>query len=85
MAAKTEQRIKDVLPEGSVSEHTHLVLCNTIFSKEKWVKKFEIEEWLTDFHPADVLLRRRQRAAGQAGGKYGVPRGCERPVSRFLW
>ena len=50
VAAKTEQRIKDVLPPGSVTKQIYMVLCNAIYFKEKWAQKFEIEQRLTDFH-----------------------------------
>ena len=50
VAAKTEQRIQDLLPAGSISGTTFAVLCNAIYFNEKWAEKFSIDQVLTDFH-----------------------------------
>lgn len=42
-AEKTEDKIKDLMPAGSVSTITRLVLVNTIYMNAGWQKKFEKE------------------------------------------
>ena len=53
IASKTEQRIRDLLPEGSIDDSTFSVLCNAIYFKEKWSEEFHIKSSLTDFHLPD--------------------------------
>ena len=38
---QTNQKIKDLLPEGSVQSDTRLVLTNAIYFKASWLKQFE--------------------------------------------
>ncbi len=38
---KTHDRIKDLIPEGSIEENTRLVLTNAIYFKGKWQKEFD--------------------------------------------
>ncbi|MBM3321072.1 MAG: serpin family protein [Candidatus Eisenbacteria bacterium] len=38
---KTEERIKDLLPPGSVTRNTRLVLTNAIYFKGKWARQFD--------------------------------------------
>ncbi len=40
---KTHDRIKDLIPEGSISANTRLVLTNAIYFKGKWQKTFDKE------------------------------------------
>jgi len=40
-ADHTEQRIKDLLPAGSIDGDTRLVLANAIYFKGQWAQKFE--------------------------------------------
>ena len=40
---KTNDRIVDLLPEGSISDMTALVLTNAIYFKGKWADEFEAE------------------------------------------
>ncbi len=40
---KTHDRIKDLIPEGSISADTRLVLTNAIYFKGKWQKEFDKE------------------------------------------
>ncbi|KZS04159.1 leukocyte elastase inhibitor isoform X2 [Daphnia magna] len=37
----TQQKIKDLLPEGSVNDLTRLVLVNAIYFKGNWMRKFD--------------------------------------------
>jgi serpin B len=41
-ATKTEDRIKDLLPEGSIKSTTRLVLVNAIYFKAKWKTPFAV-------------------------------------------
>ncbi len=38
---RTEQRIEELLPEGSIDALTAMVLTNTIYFKGSWLKKFD--------------------------------------------
>ena len=38
---QTNDKIKDLLPEGSLSEQTKMVITNTIYFKGQWEKKFD--------------------------------------------
>ncbi|NXX13035.1 SPB10 protein, partial [Podargus strigoides] len=44
---ETERKIQDLLPAGSLSSHTVLVLVNAIYFKGNWKKKF-LEENTSD-------------------------------------
>jgi serpin B len=46
---QTNQRIKNLLPEGSLTELTRMVLTNAIYFKGKW--KFEFDKKLTQSQP----------------------------------
>ncbi|KAK7126738.1 hypothetical protein R3I94_018053 [Phoxinus phoxinus] len=51
IANKTENRIKDTLPEGSIDSNTILVLVNTIYFKGQWKHKFDKQNVMkVDFH-----------------------------------
>lgn len=48
---KTENRIKDTLPAGSVDSNTVLVLVNTMYFKGQWRNKFDKQDVMQlDFH-----------------------------------
>ena len=47
-ADKTENKIKDLMPPGSVSGATRLVLVNTIYMNAGWQKKFETDATRSD-------------------------------------
>ncbi|XP_069497194.1 antithrombin-III [Ambystoma mexicanum] len=48
VANKTEKRITNVIPEGSITEFTTLVLVNTIYFKGLWKSKFTLENTKED-------------------------------------
>lgn len=41
---QTEERIKDLLPEGSVDNDTRLVLANAIYFYADWARAFKVED-----------------------------------------
>lgn len=43
VAERTEERIDDLLPEGSIDELTRLVLTNALFFRATWAEPFEEE------------------------------------------
>ena len=54
VADKTEQRIKDLLPSGSITSDTYSVLCNAIYFKEKWANRFSVVPQNLEFYlPGD--------------------------------
>jgi serpin B len=42
VADQTEQRIKDLLPDGSITPDAALVLTNAIYFKASWLNEFEV-------------------------------------------
>jgi serpin B len=46
-AQQTRDKITDVIPEGSITEDTRLVLANAIYLKARWLQEFE-ESQTTD-------------------------------------
>lgn len=47
----TQQKIKNLIPEGGITANTNLVLANAIYFKGKWDKPFKAEKTAkTDFH-----------------------------------
>ncbi|XP_036409252.1 antithrombin-III [Megalops cyprinoides] len=55
IANKTENRIKETLPEGALDSNTVLVLVNTIYFKGQWKSKFDKEDvFKDDFFLADT-------------------------------
>lgn len=44
----TRDRIKDLLPDGSISSLTKMVLTNAIYFKGQWAQKFEVENTQED-------------------------------------
>ncbi|XP_026054201.1 antithrombin-III [Carassius auratus] len=54
IANKTENRIKDTLPEGSIDSNTILVLVNAIYFKGQWKHKFDKQNVMdSDFHVSE--------------------------------
>lgn len=50
---QTEDKIKDLLPEGTIDPITRLVITNAIYFKGTWVKQFDTEKTSDeDFHTA---------------------------------
>ncbi|XP_057182133.1 antithrombin-III [Triplophysa rosa] len=55
IANKTENRIKDTLPEGSIDSDTILVLVNAIYFKGQWKHKFDKQDVMNlDFHVSET-------------------------------
>ncbi|XP_018920986.2 antithrombin-III [Cyprinus carpio] len=55
IANKTENRIKDTLPEGSIDSNTILVLVNAIYFKGQWKHKFDKQNVMNlDFHVSET-------------------------------
>ncbi len=44
VAGQTEQRIEDLLPEGSIDRNTALVLTNAIYFKASWLHPFKVDQ-----------------------------------------
>jgi serpin B len=57
VATNTEQRIKDLLPEGSLDGQTRLVLVNAIYMKASWENAFN--DMLTQ--PADFSVSKTEK------------------------
>ncbi|XP_052766202.1 serpin B4-like [Mya arenaria] len=50
---QTNKKIKDVLPDGSITSQTGMVVVNAIYFKGEWADKFEPRSTTkTDFHPS---------------------------------
>lgn len=60
VADQTEQRIQDLIPQGSVSESTRLILTNAVYFKGDWARAFDPDRTADrKFHPtagAPVLV-----------------------------
>jgi serpin B len=57
VAAQTNEKIKDLLPEGSVTDLTRLVLTNAIYFKGKWL--FTFDKKLTKNAPFTISAARK--------------------------
>ncbi len=54
VAERTHQKIKDLIPQGALNDHTRLVLANAIYMKAPWASPFEkVETKPQRFHLAD--------------------------------
>nr|XP_033771162.1 antithrombin-III [Geotrypetes seraphini] len=54
VANKTENRIKDILPKGAITDLTSLILVNAIYFKGQWKSMFDDDNTkLEIFHKAD--------------------------------
>lgn len=75
---ETHERIVDLLPEGSISPATALVLTNVIYFKASWLKKFDKSETVdaqftkTDGTKVDVKMMKKYDEA-----RHGVGDGYE--------
>lgn len=53
VADRTEQRIKDLIPDGAITEETRMVLTNAIYFKGDWLHAFDTTSTRKrDFHAA---------------------------------
>ncbi len=58
VAKSTHDRIIELLPKGSISDLTRLVLTNAVYFKSKWLHQFEVEETkLETFHNSDKEIK----------------------------
>jgi serpin B len=72
VAERTEDRIKDLLPEGSISGATRLVLTNAIYFNAAWKFPFKEEDTAPgDFTLADGSTVSVPMMAGTAEVRYG--------------
>jgi serpin B len=72
-AARTHDRIEEILPQGSVDALTRLVLVNALYFKAPWVEPFE--KTLTtdaDFHLADGTVVRVPTMHATIGAAVGT-------------
>ena len=67
---QTNQRIKDLLPEGSLNDLTRLVLTNAVYFKGEWQEQFD--EKMT--RPEDFTVA--------AGAKVSVPMMCNHEMKK---
>ena len=67
IAEKTEQRIKDLIPNGAINDMTRLVLTNAIYFNAAWLHPFEEEQTqdapFTTLDGAQVSVPMMQRGA----------------------
>jgi serpin B len=74
VAEQTEQRIKDLIPEGSINDLTRLVLTNAIYFNAAWMNPFEEDATSNaDFHLLDgstvtVPMMHQTESLGYAAG-----------------
>jgi serpin B len=61
VAQQTEQKIKDLIPEGSITDMTRLVLTNAIYFNAAWLNQFD----KNSTKPGDFTLK--------SGSKVSVP------------
>jgi serpin B len=82
VSERTEKRIEELLPDGSVDGDTVMVLVNTIYFKGSWQTKFDVKETVdAPFHATggDVTVKMMHNVAR---GEYGRGNGyqvVERP------
>ena len=74
VAEQTEDRIKDLIPEGSITPLTRLVLANAIYFNASWLRQFEEENtidapfYLLDGSQISVPTMRQTEFFGYADG-----------------
>ncbi len=76
---QTNERIKDLIPEGAINASTVMVLVNAIFFKASWATPFEPEQTAdADFNLADgSTVQVPTMYAGAARARYGAGPGWE--------
>jgi serpin B len=73
VASATHDRIKDLLPQGSINDLTRLVLANAIYFKGSWARTFDAADTRSgDFHP-------------RGGGTIQVPMMHQTAQFRYAW
>lgn len=74
VAEKTEDRIKDLIPEGAITEYTRLVLTNAVYFNASWLEAFDEEatqdgEFSTPNGPVTVPMMRQTTRYGYVEGE----------------
>ena len=68
VANNTNQKIKDLLPQGSINAMTAAVLVNTIYFKGLWMKPFDVKDTISStFHlsPTKIMKTKMMNLAGE--------------------
>ncbi|MCC6643523.1 serpin family protein [Candidatus Peregrinibacteria bacterium] len=68
VAQQTKDKIKDLIPEGSIDKLTRLVITNAVYFKGDWVKQFDPEltrdeQFVTS--PTDFVMAKMMRATNE--------------------
>ena len=77
VSEQTEDRIKDLIPEGGISPSTFMVLTNAIYFNAAWAHPFEPEDTrdgqfhLIDGNSVNVPMMRQTKTFGYARGESG--------------
>ena len=77
VSEQTEDRIKDLIPEGGISPSTFMVLTNAIYFNGAWAHPFEPEDTrdaqfhLIDGNSVNVPMMRQTKTFGYARGESG--------------
>ena len=77
VSEQTEDRIKDLIPEGGISPSTVMVLTNAIYFNAAWLHPFEPEDTrngqfhLINGNTVDVPMMRQTETFGYVSGEWG--------------